>query len=192
MKDLLVEKDQWINVDLGISPTRILAKDYKKLDLKAKSTILFCLSYLVLLNVSGDTMTNKFWDNLGALYQSKSLLNKLFLWHKLYNLRIKDGDSITEHINTSNIMVSQLLFVNINFFDEDKCINLLCPLPNSWDSVVVALGSNMTTLSFNDVVSSLLSEEMRWKNMEGQRTYALFARGFYHERNRSKSSSGRV
>jgi hypothetical protein len=89
-------------------------------------------------------------------------------------------------------VVSQLLFVNIKIFDEDKCINLLCPLPNSWDSVVVALGSNTTTLSFNDVVSSLLSEEMRWKNMEGQRTYALFARGFYHERNRSKSSSGRV
>jgi hypothetical protein len=53
------------------------------------------------------------------------------------------------------------------------------------------IGSNTTTLSFNDVVSSLLSEEMRRKNMEGRRTDALFARGCSQERNVSKSSSGR-
>jgi hypothetical protein len=32
---------------------------------------------------------------------------------------------------------------------------------------------------------------MIWKNMEGQSTYALFARGRSQERNRSKFSSGR-
>jgi hypothetical protein len=41
------------------------------------------------------------------------------------------------------------------------------------------------------MVSSLLSEEMRWKNMEGHSTDALFLRGGSQERNRSKFSSGR-
>jgi hypothetical protein len=54
----------------------------------------------------------------------------------------------------------------------------------------VAIGSNKNTLSFDDVVSSLLLEETRQKNMEGQNNYALFARGHSQERNRSKSSSG--
>ena len=31
----------------------------------------------------------------------------------------------------------------------------------------MAIGSNTTTLSFDDAVSSFLLEEMRWKNMEG-------------------------
>jgi len=55
----------------------------------------------------------------------------------------------------------------------------------------VAIGSNTTTLKFDEVVSSLFSKEMRWKNMEGKITNTLFARGCSQERNRSKFSCGR-
>jgi hypothetical protein len=62
--------------------------------------------------------------------------------------------------------------------------HLLFSLPESWDN-------NETTLSFDDVVSSVLLEEMRWKNMEIQNKYALFKRGFSQERNKNKFSRGR-
>ena len=39
-------------------------------------------------------------------------------------------------------------------------------LPDSWDSLVIAIGSNVTALQFHEIVSSLLTQEMRWKNME--------------------------
>jgi hypothetical protein len=55
----------------------------------------------------------------------------------------------------------------------------------------VSIGSNTISLKFDEVISSLLSKEMRQKNMEGQSTDALFARGCSQERNRYKSSSGR-
>jgi hypothetical protein len=104
---------------------------------------------------------------------------------------MRDGDSVAEHLNTFNIVASQLVSVEIKISDEDKCISLLCSLPNSWDSLVVAIGSNTIALNFDEVVSSLLSEEMRQKNMEGQSTDSLFARGRSQERNRSKFSRGR-
>jgi hypothetical protein len=75
--------------------------------------------------VSGEATTKELWDKLGNLYQSKSLVNKLFLWKKLYNLRMRDGDSVTEHLNAFNTVVSQLLSVEIKILDEDKCISLL-------------------------------------------------------------------
>jgi hypothetical protein len=41
------------------------------------------------------------------------------------------------------------------------CIILFFSLPDSWDSLAMAIGSNTTMLSIYDVVLSLLSKEMR-------------------------------
>eukprot|EP00253_Pinus_taeda_P002527 PITA_02527 len=75
-------------------------------------------------------MAKALWDKLGTLYQSKSQVNKLFLRKKLYNLRMKDGDAVTEHLNAFNTV-------------------------------------------FDEIVSALLTEEMRWKNMDNQNGDAL-------------------
>ena len=80
--------------------------EWKKLDRKAKSTTRLCVSDSVLLNVSGEATVKALWDNLGNLYQSKSLVNKLSLWKKLYNLRMKDGDSVKQLLNAFNIVLS--------------------------------------------------------------------------------------
>ena len=40
MEYLLVDRDQWITVDLGMAPTGTSADDWKKTNRKAKSTIL--------------------------------------------------------------------------------------------------------------------------------------------------------
>ena len=106
MEDLLVDKDQWIAVDPGTKPMAMSDENWKKLDWKAKSTIRLCVSDLVLLNVSGEATTKNLWEKLGNLYQSKSLVNNLFLRKNLYNLRMKDGESVREHLNTFNTVVS--------------------------------------------------------------------------------------
>ena len=71
-----------------------------------------------MLNVSGEDSTKKLWEKLGNPYQSKSLINKLFLRKKQYHLRMEDGDSMIDHLNVSNTLVSQLIFVDIKM-EED-------------------------------------------------------------------------
>lgn len=78
MEDLMVDKDQWITIDLGTKPTTMLTEDWAKLDSKEKITIQLCISDLVLLNVLGEAMMKALWDTLGCLYESKSPVNKLF------------------------------------------------------------------------------------------------------------------
>ena len=77
--------------------------------------------------------------------------------------------------------------------EEDKCVTLLCSLPDSWDNLIVAIGSaSQTTLKFDEIVSSLLSEEMRRKTMDNHSMDALSVRGRPQERNKNKGSSGEI
>jgi hypothetical protein len=86
------------------------------------------------------------------------MVNKLFLRKKLYLLRMSDGSLVTGHLNVFNTVLNQLSFLYIKIIDEEKCIIPLCSLTDSWDSLVMAIGSNTTTLVLEDVVASLLSK----------------------------------
>ena len=47
-----------------------------------------------------------------------------------------ENDTITEHLNVFNTLVSQIISVGIKMAEEDKCITLLCSLSDSWDNVI--------------------------------------------------------
>ena len=132
----------------------------------------------MLLNLYGEGSVVKLWEKLGSLHQSKSLVNKLFLQKKLFHLRMDENDTVTEHLNVYNTLVSQITSIGIKMAKEDKCIIVLCSLSDSWDNLIVAISSSsQATLKFYEIVSSLLLEEMRWKTMYNHSMDALFVRG---------------
>lgn len=92
-------------------------------------------------------------------------------------MRMIDGHSVTKHLSAFNTMITQFLSMDIKIIKEEKCIGSLCSFPDSWDSLVVAIGINTTTLRIDDVLGSMLLEEMRRKNMEGSTHDALMVRG---------------
>jgi hypothetical protein len=124
----------------------MLTKEWEKLERRERSMIQLCLVDSVLLNVSSEYFANKLWEKMGRLYQSKYMVNKLFLRKKLYLLRMSNVGSVTEHLNAFNTILSQLSSLYIKITGEDKCIILLCSFPNSQDSLVMAIGSNTTAL----------------------------------------------
>jgi hypothetical protein len=64
---------------------------------------------------------------------------------------------VTKNLNVFNTIIRKLSSVDIKITKEEKCVILLCSFPDSWDSLVVAIWSNTTTLALEDVVASLLS-----------------------------------
>ena len=133
MEDLLVDQEQWIAVDPGTKPTATSQEDWDKLERRARSTIQLCLSDSVLLNVSGEDSVVKLWEKLGSLYQSKSLVNKLFLQKKLLHLRMDKNDTVTEHLNVYNTLVSQITFVGIKWLKKINVLHycVLCWIPRT-------------------------------------------------------------
>ena len=113
MEDLLVDQEQWVAVDPSTKPTSMSKENWKKPKRIARSTVQLYLLDLVLLNISGEDNAKKLSDKLGNLYQSKSLVNKLFLRKKLYHLRMENGDSMIKHLNSFNTLLSQLVSVDI-------------------------------------------------------------------------------
>ena len=70
---------------------------------------------------------------------------------------MEGGDSVTDHLSVFNTLVSQLISIDIKMEDEDKCITLLCSIPDLWNNMVVVKGSSTKSkLKFEDVVASLL------------------------------------
>jgi hypothetical protein len=106
-------------------------EEWEKVERREKSTIQLCLANFVLLNVPGEYSTKKLWDKLGSLYQSKSLVNKLFLVKKLYLLRMSKDSSVTEQLNVFNTIIRQLSSADIKTTNEEKCVILLCYFPDS-------------------------------------------------------------
>jgi hypothetical protein len=155
---LLVDREQWATVYPCTILAGMLREEWEKLERRERSMIRLCLADLVLLNVSGEDSAKKLWEKLGSLYQSKSLVNNFLLRRKLYLLRMSEDNLVTEHLNAFNTIISQLSFVDIKITEEEKCISLLCSFSDSWDSLVMDIGSNSTTLSLEEMVASLPSE----------------------------------
>ena len=76
---------------------------------------------------------------------------------------MSDNGFVSDHINEFNTIVSQLNYVDINFEDEIKALILISSLPESWDTIVAAIGSSRgyEKLKFDEIRDVVLSKSIR-------------------------------
>lgn len=132
MEDILILKDQCLSIEgTTKKPLSMTNEEWNKLNRKAIATISQYLAKNVYFNVSGEKMTEGLWKKLHDLYEKNTTSNKLFLMKKLYNLKMKEGASVAEHLNAFNIITNQLASVKIILDDEIRAIFLMCFMPDS-------------------------------------------------------------
>ena len=158
-------------------------------DRKAKSLIILCLADSILINIHEEPTTKKLWKKLSEIYQEKSLVNNIFLKNNLYSLSMKEGGYISENLESFNMLMTHLTSIGVWMDEEERYQILLCSFPNSWDSLVMAIGSTVVILKMEDIVGSLLSEEMRRKVSLNAKE-ALSVRGRPKERGKNEKQHG--
>jgi hypothetical protein len=137
-------------------------EDCDDLDSRALSTIRLCLEDEVLFNINGEEITTSLWSKMESIYMKKYPTNKIFLKKKLYNLRMKEGAKIVDHLNVFNTLIFQLSSMEVKYEDEDKEVTLLCYFPESSDHMVTSMWFNSTNaIEYDIVVGDLLAEKMR-------------------------------
>jgi len=68
---------------------------------------------------------------LSGMYEKPSTNNKVQLMKKLFDLKMTEDASVTQHLNNFNTITNQLLSVEIEFDDEIRALILLASLPSS-------------------------------------------------------------
>ena len=109
---------------------------------------------------------------------------------RLFNMKMSEGGSVADHLNEFNTLTSQLSSVKVNFDDEVRALLILCSLPESWNSLVMAVSNSVpssNTLKFDDVVGVIVSEEIgrKRKGETSGNALTMESRGRQKERGRS-------
>ena len=162
-------------------PADMKDEDWENLDLQACSTIRLCLEKEIMYNVMRETSAVSLWEKLETLYMAKSLTSKLYLKRQLYSFRMKEGVTINEHLCEFNKITIDLLNAGVIVNEEDKTLLFLCSLPPTYEHLVITLLHGKDTVKFDDVTSTLLSDEYRKKDVE-RPAEGLFVRGKTKER----------
>ena len=104
------------------------------------------------------------WQKLADQFQKKTWANKLELRRKLYSLRLRDGDSVQDHIKTMTEVFDSLSVVGDPVSEEDRVVYLLASLPDSYSMLVTALETNAEVPKMELVTERLLHEERKVKD----------------------------
>ncbi|VFQ98151.1 unnamed protein product [Cuscuta campestris] len=138
IEDLLVQKD--LDAALGDKPEKMSDADWAGLDWKAMSVIRLSLTKNVAFNILKEK--------------------------ELVNTRMREGTSVTEHINKLNSILTRLASVGIKFDDEVQALLLLSSLPNSWSGTVTAVTGSVGPdgFTFDQIRDLILGEDVRRKS----------------------------
>ena len=106
------------------------------------------------------------WEKLSTQFQKKTWANKLALRRCLHSLRLKEGQSVQEHVKALTEIFNELSVVGDNINDEDRVVYLLASLPDSYEMLVTALEANTEVPNMEIVIERLLHEERKRKEKD--------------------------
>jgi len=95
------------------------------------------------------------------LYMTKSLSNKLYVKKQLYELHIKEGTTVLEHLNFFKKVISKLLAIDVKIDEEDRAFILLSSLTQSYDHIITTMLYGKETLILEEVKETLLSNKIK-------------------------------
>ena len=103
---------------------------------KALATIVLLTDSSLLYLLGNPDNPVAVWRKLEEQFQKKSWVNRLNLRCKLHSLRLKDAESVQDHVKTMVETFNELSIVGDAITDEDRVVYLLASLPQSFNTLV--------------------------------------------------------
>ena len=161
MQDVLVHRRQIEAIRHSKTLPGKTPEEWKSVNELARSTIQMHLAENVYFSIAKEKTTFDLWDKLQSLYEKKLSFSKLILIRHLFNMRMKETEEFTTHVNTFNHVLTELASQNVNFDKEVKALALFLSLPASWDVFCTTVTNGSAKLTLDDTLGQVLSEEVR-------------------------------
>ena len=134
---------------------------------KALATIVLTVQPSLLYLISDPEDPSEVWQKLESQFQKRTWANKLQLRRKHISLRLKEGDSVQEHIKAMTEIFDGLSVIGDPISDEDRVVHFLVSLPESYNVLVTALEANEAVPKMEVVTERSLHEERKLKERVG-------------------------
>ena len=122
----------------------------------------------MLLYLVGDTEDPVvIWKKLADQFEKKTWATRLDLRRKLHSLRLKDGDSVQEHIKIMTELFDALSIAGETVSEEDRVVYLLASQPESYRVLMTALEANEDAPKLEVVTKRILHQERKLKDRSG-------------------------
>ena len=108
MQDYLIVKGQIDSIETENPPEAYKPNEWQKLDRIFCATIQMHLSESVYFIVQSFSTSFELWKTLSDTYEKKVAATKIYLIRRLYNLRMKESDSVHAHLNEYESLSSQI------------------------------------------------------------------------------------
>ena len=106
------------------------------------------------------------WRKLAGQFQKKTWANKLAIQRKLYNLKLKDGQSMQKHVKMLTEIFDKLSIIGDPLDEENQVVHLLASLPESYDMLVTVLEASPEVPKLEIVTERLLHKETKQRDKE--------------------------
>ena len=127
------------------------AEEWRSMDEIVHSTTRMHLVENVYFSMAKETTSFFLWEKLQVISEKKSCSSKLILIRQLFNMKMRETDPTTSHINTFSRVLSELSSQGINFKEEVKALALLSSLPRSWEVFCTTFTNNCPKLNLDNV-----------------------------------------
>ena len=145
--------------EMGLHAKYLLRKD------RALAMIVLCLEPSLLYLIGDPDDLGVVWKKLADQFQKKTWANKLALRRRLYSLKLKEGDSVHNHIKLMTETFDELSVIGDSLNEEDRVVYLLASLPESY-MLVTALEASQDVPKWALVTERLLYEENKMKEKQ--------------------------
>ena len=109
-------------------------------------------------------MARKTWEALKEVHQGIGTNGRMILMQRLWALKMSEGQNVSEHLNRFRELANQLcgLSPEGKEFDDSELLTMLTlSLPESYESLVIALQSRSDIVTFDMMAGRLLQELAR-------------------------------